>query len=52
MGWDIEFNSLTDTYELVFNHTNDVYELSASEYEAALDEAAVILDSIGFYEEA
>ena len=52
MGWDIEFNELTEMYQLVFDDSNTVYELESDEYEEALDEAGSILDAIGFYEEA
>lgn len=52
MGWDIEFNELTESYRLVFDDSNTFYDLEASNYESALDEAGKILEDIGFYEEA
>lgn len=52
MGWDIEFSELTDSYRLVIDKPYSVYELDALNYEDALDEAGVILDRIGYYEEA
>lgn len=52
MNWDIEFNQLSGTYQLVITSPYAIYELEANDYELALDEAGHILESIGFYEEA
>lgn len=52
MDWDIEFSELTDSYKLVIDKPYVMYELDASNYEDALDEAGVILDRMGFYEES
>lgn len=52
MGWDIEFNQLYGHYQLVFDNSDKVYDLSADDYEQALDQAAAILDQLGYYTEA
>lgn len=51
MDWDIELDLLTNCYQLIIVATGKVYDLEAEDYESALDEAAAILGSIGFYEE-
>jgi hypothetical protein len=52
MFWNIEFNQLYGCFQLEFNDSDKIYMLEADEYEQALDQAAVLLQQLGFYSES